>query len=212
MAAYAACAVGASIAWFGVDLHRFWFREFVLNQGARPIAAYNVQSVNGFLAHLLTRGHLRDWYPIDAGARFSMVSAVLTAALVGAVVLSCWRDGPPRSIAVLRAELWLVLCLTVLIAPISWTHYDLLLIPGAALVSQWISLERRSRIGLVAALVLIAPPVVVLSVQSRIGNALYERLLISHYFAGAVVMLAVLIAERRRIAGADHHHLPRAFP
>ena len=78
MAAVAACAVTASIGWFGVDLYRFWFREFVLNQGARPIAAYNVQSVNGFLAHLLTRGHLRDWYPIDAGARFSMVSAGLT--------------------------------------------------------------------------------------------------------------------------------------
>ena len=204
MAAFAACAVAASIAWFGVDLHRFWFREFVLNQGARPIAAYNVQSVNGFLAHLLTRGHLRDWYPIDAGARFSMVSAGLTVVLVAAVVLSCWRAGPPRSSAAQQVELWLILCLTVLIAPISWTHYDLLLlIPGAALVSQWASLEQRSRAGLVAALVLIAPPVVVLSIQNRIGNALYERLLISHYFAGAVVMLAVLIAQRLRIADAD---------
>jgi hypothetical protein len=100
-------------------------------------------------------------------------------------------------------ELSLVLCLTVLIAPISWTHYDLLLlIPGAALVSQWASLGERSRVGLVAALVLIAPPVIVLSVQNRIGNALYERLLVSHYFAGAVVLLAVLIAERQRIADA----------
>ena len=63
-------------------------------------------------------------------------------------------------------ELWLILCLTVLIAPISWTHYALLLlIPGAALVSQWASLEQRSRAGLVVSLVLIAPPVVVLSVQ-----------------------------------------------
>ena len=174
----------------------------MLNQGA--IAAYNVQSVNGFLAHLLTRGHLRDWYPIDAGARFSMVSAGLTVVLAAAVVLSCWRAGPPRSSAAQRVELWLILCLTVLIAPISWTHYDLLLlIPGAALVSQWASLEQRSRAGLVASLVLIAPPVVVLSVQSRIGNALYERLLVSHYFAGAVVMLAVLITQRLRIADAD---------
>ena len=204
MAACAACAVAASIAWFGIDLHRFWFREFVLNQGSRPIAAYNVQSVNGFLAHLLTRGHLRDWYPIDAGARFSMMSAGLTAVMVAAVIISCWRAGPARSSAARQAELWLVLCLTVLIAPISWTHYDLLLlIPGAALASQWASLEQRSRVGLVAALVLISPPVVVLSIQNRIGNALYERVLISHYFAGAVAMLAVLIAERQRIAESD---------
>lgn len=204
MAACAACAVVASVAWFGVDLHRFWFREFVLNQGSRPIAAYNVQSVNGFLAHLLTRGHLRDWYPIDAGPGFSMASAGITAVLVAAVVLSCWRAGPPRSSAARQLELWLILCLTILIAPISWTHYHLLLlIPGAALVSRWASLDQRSRVGLVAALVLIAPPVVELIIQNRIGNALWERLLISHYFAGAVVLLAVLIAERLRIADAD---------
>jgi hypothetical protein len=206
MAACAACAVAASIAWFGIDLHRFWFREFVLNQGSRPIAAYNVQSVNGFLAHLLTRGHLRDWYPIDAGPRFSMASAGLTAGLVAAVVLSCWRAGPPRSGAARQVELWLILCLTILIAPISWSHYHLLLlIPGAALLSQWASLGQRSRAGLVAALVLIAPPVEELIIQNRIGNALWERLLISHYFAGAVVLLAVLIAERQRIAAADSY-------
>jgi hypothetical protein len=48
MGAFALCAVAASIAWFGVDLHTFWFREFAINQGLRPIAAYNAQSVNGF--------------------------------------------------------------------------------------------------------------------------------------------------------------------
>jgi hypothetical protein len=110
-------------------------------------------------------------------------------------------------------ELWLILCLTILIAPISWTHYHLLLlIPGAALLSRWASLEQRSRVGLVAALVLIAPPVVELIIQNRIGNALWERLLISHYFAGAVVMLAVLIGERQRIANVDSQGRERLVP
>jgi alpha-1,2-mannosyltransferase len=207
MAGAAACAVAASIALFGVDLHWFWFREFVVKQGSRPIGAYNVQSVNGFLAHLLTRGHLRDWYPIDAGAQFRALSVGLTAALAAAVTIGCWRAGPPRTEAARRIELWLVLCLTVLIAPISWTHYDLLLlIPGAALVSESASLDRRSRAGLIGALVLIAPPVVVLSIHSRIGSALYERLLISHYFAGSVVLLGLLVAERLKIA----HNNPAA--
>ncbi len=226
MGACAACIVAASIAWFGIDLHVFWFREFAINQGSRPIAAYNVQSVNGFLAHLLTRGHLRDWYPIDAGPRFSILSAALSAALVAAVLFECWRAGSPNTSAAHQVELGMVLCLTVLVAPISWTHYDLLLlIPGSALVSRWASLERPCRAGLAAALILIAPPVVVLSVQSRIGNALYERLLVSHYFAGAVVLLSVLMAERQRIATTIGEHnrlsavsvshnqkvLPRAF-
>jgi hypothetical protein len=47
--------------------------------------------------------------------------------------------------------------------------------------------------------VLIAPPVVVLSIQSRIGNALYERVLVSHYFFGAVLLLGVLITERSTV-------------
>ena len=211
MAACAACAVAASIAVFGVDLHWFWFREFVLRQGSRPIAAYNVQSVNGFLGHLLTRGHLRDWYPIDVGLRFRILSAGLAAALVGCVAAACWRSGPPRGEAGRSVELWLVLCLTVLVAPISWTHYDLLLlIPIAALLPRYASLDWRSRAGLVASLVLMAPPVLVLSIQSRIGNALYERVLVSHYFFGALLLLGVLIAERSTVT--LEHRLPSARP
>jgi hypothetical protein len=162
MAACAACAVAASIALFGVDLHAFWFREFVLRQGSRPIAAYNVQSVNGFLGHLLTRGHLRDWYPIDAGLRFRILSAGLAAALVGAVAAACWRSGPPRGEAGRRVELWLVLCLTVLVA-----RFQDALRPAAADSDRGASvtvcvLDWRSRAGLVASVVLMAPPVVVL--------------------------------------------------
>jgi hypothetical protein len=210
MAGCAAGAVAASIALFGVGLHWFWFCEFVVEQGSAPIAAYNVQSVNGFVAHLLTRGHLLDWYPTDAGARFRPLVAGLAAAMVGAVVIAAWRAGPPRSEAARRVELWLVLCLTVLIAPISWTHYHLLLlIPCAALVSKHASLGGRSRAGLAAAIALMAPLVLVLDVRTRISNALYERILVSHYFIGAVVLLGVLIAERLRVA---HHDVGPAGP
>jgi hypothetical protein len=116
----------------------------VLNQGARPIGAYNVQNVNGFLAHVLTRRHLRDWYPIDAGARFWSARRPHggTRRRRSPFMLASWETAAAR-----RIELWLVLCLTVLIAPISWTHYDLLLlIPGAALGPRRASLGERSRV------------------------------------------------------------------
>ena len=204
MAGCAAVAVAASVAFFGVELHWFWFREFVVKQGAAPIAAYNIQSVNGFVAHLLTRGQLANWYPVDAGALFKPLSAGLAAALVAAVGIAAWRAGPSHGEAARRVELWLVLCLTVLIAPIAWTHYYLLmLIPCAALVSAHASLGWRSLVGLVAAIALMAPPVLVLDVRSRIGNALYERILVSHYFLGGVVLLAVLIAERLEATHRD---------
>jgi alpha-1,2-mannosyltransferase len=205
MTVTAAAAVALSFLLFGSDLHWFWLREFVVNQGSRPIGAYNVQSVNGFLAHLLTRGHLRDWYPIDVGTRFRVLSLALTGALLAAPAFACWRAGRPGDEEARRVELWLVLGLTVLIAPISWTHYELLLlIPGASLVVRHASLDRRARAALIVALALIAPPVVVLNVHSRIASALYERLLISHYFAGAVILLGVLVAERLRIGPSGH--------
>jgi hypothetical protein len=56
----------------------------------------------------------------------------------------------------------------------------------------------------VASVVLMAPPVVVLSIQSRIGNALYERVLVSHYFFGALLLLGVLIAERSTVTPDNH--------
>jgi Glycosyltransferase family 87 len=206
MAGCAAFAVAASIALFGVELHRFWFREFVVEQGSGPIGAYNVQSVNGFLAHLLTRGHLRDWYPIAVGPGVKVLSAGLTFLLLAAATIGCWRAGPPRSEVARRAELWLVLCLTVLIAPISWTHYYVLLvIPIAALVARYASLHWRTRAALATAITLIAPPVVVLGLAGRIGNALYERILISHYFFGGVLLLGVLIGVRVSAAGRTPH-------
>ncbi len=197
MAACTALAVAASIALFGLELHRFWFREFVVQHGSGPIGAYNVQSVNGFLAHLLTRGHLRDWYPIDVDPQFRMLAMGLTGVLVAAAGFACWRAGRPRSEAAWQTELWLVLCLTVLIAPISWTHYYVLLIvPIASLIGRYMSVNSRYRAALAAATILISLPVVVLSFQGRISNALYERLLISHYFYGGVVLLGLLIGER----------------
>jgi hypothetical protein len=47
--------------------------------------------------------------------------------------------------------------------------------------------------------------VVVLAVAGRVGNALYERILISHYFFGGVLFLGVLIGVRVGAAGRDPH-------
>jgi hypothetical protein len=72
----------------------------------------------------------------------------------------------------------------------------LLLIPIAALVPEFASLDWRTRAALAAGIVLIALPVVVLAVPGRIGSALYDRVLISHYFFGGVLLLGVLLVVR----------------
>jgi hypothetical protein len=210
MGAASAAVIALSLALYGIELHTFWLREFVVDQGASPIAAYNVQSVSGFLAHLLTRGHLRDWYPIPMGGAFRTATLMISGGLVLAVAAVCWRSGRPRSSEDWYAELSLMLTLAVLVAPISWTHYYLLLlIPIAALAGG-----RRLRlpdgwlaVAVAAAVVLTSVPVVLLSVPGRIPSGLYARVAISHYFYGGLVLLAALTAVRA-MAGERIASLP----
>ena len=202
MAAVVAAVVGLSIALYGIDLHLFWLRSFVIGHGGSPVGAYNVQSVNGFLAHLATRGHLRDWYPIPMGAGFRAASLVLAAAIGLGVVLVCWRAGRPRSARAWYAELSLVLTLAVVVAPISWSHYYLLLLlpMAAALGGLRLPSPRPAiAIGIAAAALLISLPVVILPIPGRIPSALYDRIVVSHYFYGGVVLLAALGVVRARV-------------
>jgi len=212
MAVVGAAVVAMSVMLYGIDLHRYWLTEFVIGHGGSPIGAYNVQSVNGFLAHLLTRGHLRDWYPIPMGAGFRAASLTLTAAIVLGVALVCWRAGRPRSQQAWYAELSLMLTLAVVIAPISWSHYYLLLlIPIAAMLGgSRLPLPNRSiAVGVVLAALLMSLPVVILPVPGRIPSALYDRVAVSHYFYGGLVLLAALAAVRAR-ADAGTAPAPRS--
>jgi hypothetical protein len=204
MAGVAAATVAASVAVYGADLHLFWFREFVVGHGAAPVAAYNVQSINGFLAHLMTRGHLRDWYPIAAGPAFRAASLLLTVLTLAGVAAVCWRAGRPRTPAAWYAELTMVMTAAVLIAPISWTHYYLwLLIPIAAMLDG-VRLpggpQRRVVAGIALTALLISVPVVILPFSGRITSALYSRVAISHYFYGGVILLVVLAVVRLTLA------------
>lgn len=201
MAAVAGAAVLVSLAAFGTGLHRYWFQEFVLEHGGEAIGAYNVQSAGGFLAHLITRGHLRDWYPVDVPAGFHALRWMMAGAIAGTVFLACRRAGAPRSLEEWHVELSLVVLTAILVAPIAWTHYYVLaLIPLTWLASGRLRLPRAAVPALWLSAWLISLPVVVFGLQGRIANALYERLLVSHHFLGGALLLGVLIAVRTAAA------------
>lgn len=204
MGASAGAAVAVSIGLFGLALHRYWFHEFVIVHGSEALGAYNVQSAGGFLAHLLTRGHLNDWYPIQVGGPFHLLRAVMVAAILGAVAEACRRARRPRSDEAWEAELSIVLAAGILVAPIAWTHYyALLIVPIAGFLAGRLPLAERARPLLALAVWLISLPVVMFGLQGRLANALYERILVSHFFAGGVLILALLIAARLAIASHD---------
>lgn len=210
----AAATLALSIGLYGLELHEQWFREVILGQGSAPLAAYNVQSVNGFLARLTTRGHLRDWYPLSVGPSFRMVSVLMTAGLLLASAMACRRAGRPRSAAAWYAELSIVLCVGLITAPISWSHYSaLLLIPAVAFTSGRLPLcSLRMRAALGTAIVLVSAPVVVPLFSGRIASALVERVLLSHYFYGTLILLGVLIAVRLSTATTESDAPHRGLP
>lgn len=213
MGAWAATALLLSVALFGVGLHRYWFEEFVVLHGSEALGAYNVQSAGGFLAHLITRGRLHDWYPLDIGPGFTLLRSGIVGVILTAVVGVCWHAGYPRKVQAWYAELSLVLATAILIAPISWTHYYVLLIvPVAALVSGRLSLPAWGRPVLALSVVLMSLPVVTFGFQGRIANAVYERLLVSHFFFGGLLLLGLLMAARLRADGPAASLPDRARP
>ncbi len=204
MAAWAAVAILLSVALFGTALHRYWFHEFVVVHGSEAVGAYNAQSAGGFLAHLLTRGHLRDWYPIPVDLTFRLLRWTMVALIVGAAALAGFRARQPRTDAAWEAELSLVLTVGILAAPIAWTHYYvLLIIPISGFLSGRLPLAGRTQPVFAVAVWLISLPVVVFGVEGRLANALYERLLVSHYFVGGVLLLALLVQARLTIDARD---------
>jgi hypothetical protein len=194
MTAAAVCAV--SILWLGIDLHRIWLRDYVIEFGARPIAAYNVQSISGALARFVAPDHSVDWRPLEVSRRFTAVRYLLTFACLGGALAVCAARGKPRSPAVRWTEYSVVLCLALLVSPISWTHYYCaLVIPMALYVGQGLVVPLRMpwTAAMFLAGLLISLPVVLPRPRDPLLAELITRVLLSHYVFGAIAMLAILL-------------------
>jgi hypothetical protein len=209
MAATIAGLALASVAWFGTSIHVTFWRDIVVGFSRAPIAAYNAQSVSGSLAHLLFPGHLRDFEPLPLTTTFGLLRWLVTAVLALVVVVSCWRAGMPVRREAVVVEQSMVVTLALLVAPISWTHYFLLLLaPIAWCASGEIAVRSpRARVGLAGAAVCLSLPVTLFTIPWPRVAAVHERLFASHYFAGAVLLLCVL-AYARLDADADRMRLP----
>ena len=215
MGAVTAAACGISILWLGVDLHRTWLRDFVLGFGGKPLAAYNVQSISGALARFVVPGHLTDWRPLDVSPMFTAVRYALTLACLAAAFVAGMRVREPQTAAVRWTEYSVLLCLVLLVSPITWTHYySALVIPlslyaGGRLVvpmrGPWVAAMLCS--GLVSSL-----PVVLPHPAHPLAAQIFSRVLISHYVFGAAALLAILLLAQREQDGPAASPASRLAP
>ena len=188
-----------------------WYAESLLPFVSKSLAAFNVQSVDGFLLRLQEQPPLYDWKPIqiDGVLRLTRIAFVGLLLAISGLMLRKKTVGDLKGI--LYLELSVVLCLALIISLISWTHYYLfLLVPFSLYLGGRLPVpqSRNWFLGVVVCILLVSPPVVFVNPSSTfLGNSL-GKILISHYVFGALLLWAILCAARRYIAQASHTPFP----
>jgi alpha-1,2-mannosyltransferase len=219
MAAGGATVIGGaavlSLAVFGIEINVGWYRNCIEPFMGGVMPAFNVQSIDGFLARLATGpAHLTEWVPLAAQPWHRLVRTIL---LLGLFLLAAMaivrRDdrqaGDGASFERLSLEFSIVLVLAIVASPLSWSHYYLLLLlPWALYLGGGLGLpdDAPTHWLMAGGVVLVSLPVIILPLDSGLIAAIGSRTLVSAWLFGGLMMLAALIR------GALSTHAPVLKP
>lgn len=195
----------ASVAAFGVANNVAWFNCCIEPFLGGIIPAFNVQSVDGFAVRLVTgTSRLANWDAMDPPAAWRIIRLCIFAATALAVVLVMRRAStretgarasgrkPERELM----EFALIVTLAIVVSPISWTHYYLLLLlPWGLFVGGQLTLASdtlASRLAW-ASIFLCTLPVVMRPLQADAIGEIAARTVVSAWFFGGVAMLLALL-------------------
>ena len=193
--------ISALSLWYaGLASHVAWYREVIQPLSDKGLTAFNVQSIEGVLLRLQDDARLYDWTPVAMSPDIRMTGRLGAALLVGLSCLLFLRRPGTRHREAMYVELSMVLCLALLISPISWTHYYLfLLLPLSLYAGNRLPMPDRGGwlAAAVVATVLLTPPVTF--AEGTGSRGLVEKLLLSHYVLGALLLWGVLAVTRWRM-------------
>jgi alpha-1,2-mannosyltransferase len=204
-------AVLLSLLVFGWDLHVYWYEHSIKPFAGTPLAAFNVQSVQGFLARLQYGGsYLEDWkiHPLNPVIMAACkLAAVLLLGLVAVVIgwPRRWRSGglPASENNIVELETCIVVMLALMISTVSWSHYYLWMLLPAALLIGGTPPALASRGGRVAgwlALVGALPPVLIVHPANPVLGNIHGYFAVSHFVLSAGLLLAVFLVAHWRAA------------
>lgn len=202
-----------SLFLFGLDLHVIWYQEVIARYSGTVIGAYNVQSINGFVAHLRNDNLLYSWVDFVPGWHFKLFRLAILGLILGPTGWILWRCGPPLTRRAFYLEFSVVICLSILIAPLSWIHYYFLVLIPVVMVSghSLFVLEEKVQGGtknwepwmVHLAILFTALPVIHTLPDAVVPNIplvsyIIKHVLVSHYFFGGLIVLTYLLQERKR--------------
>jgi hypothetical protein len=195
-------AVAVSLAWFGSDLNAAWLAQFIGGPSTRPIGAYNAQSISGALIRLTTSAHLVDWVGVTMPPWLRATSLALTAIVMAIAAAAVAFSAPPADAGDRLAEQSLVIATMLLVSPVSWTHYYCyLLVPMAAWAGgRFAKAPPMVARSCLAGFALVSLPVTLWIPGHAVAGPVVARLLLSHYAAGAALLVGALAAWRLRLS------------
>jgi len=178
------------------SLNHQWLNSCILANAGKPMASFNNQSVIGVLAReIITGSQFFNWIPEIPTPEFQAISRAAIALLllpIVFIIFNNWRL--PRSINGTTLEFFIILTCSLLISPISWTHYFMLLvIPAAFYLGGEFEYERHTW-----QTILLGISLVFISVPLDLTVALFEQtnqsLFLSIHFIGGLLFYIVLLS------------------
>jgi hypothetical protein len=189
-----------SLVVFGLDINIGWYQACIAPFIGGVMPAFNVQSVDGFLARLETGSTmLMEWTPLAPSSWHRVARTVVLPAIFIAAFLAVMRDrdrAAARSFARNALEFSIVLVLAVVTSPVSWSHYYLfLLLPWALYLGGRLALpdDGITHGFMIGGMVLASLPVVALPLDDGFIGAIASRTIVSAWMFGGLLMLAALI-------------------
>jgi hypothetical protein len=190
-----------SVAVFGREINIDWYRNCIEPFLGGVMPAFNVQSIDGFLARLETGpALLMEWTPLAASLWHKIVRSIVVSAMFIVAFVAIFRgdrSAPGRRPFERDAlEFSIVLVLAVVTSPVSWSHYYLLLLlPWALYLGGRLGLpdDAATRWLMAGGMLLASLPVIVLPVGSGLIAAVASRTIVSAWMFGGLLMLAALV-------------------
>ncbi len=198
-----------TVGWQG-NLNYFEIVVNELEQGG--MAAFNNQSILGFLLHTFTRGDISAWQNEAVPLWLVLLRLGLVLLLVLAVVWAMRRPPKATSQPVLArdTDLALVTFVMLLASPITWYHYYMWLLMPLFLLFDGLLLSPERRPTPVVWLAVAYGLVVVQGIAvirplagSALDNVWLLRVLLSQSFFGAVILLILTLGLRRRLSAGE---------